>query len=114
MVEVEIYSSCAEKRPVKVNAIIDTGAQISCIPEKILKGMGIKDYSYEAVRFFSGKQEIKSYFINLSFGNINIQNTKVLAIDSDYGLLGRDILNQMAIFIDGPNKLIKLWPGNNK
>ena len=97
----------------QVNAIVDTGAVMTCIPESAIKKLDKSlVYSKIQVREFNGNiQERKTYFINISIANYEHKNIEVLAIPKEYALIGRDILNQHKVILDAPNQRWSLNDG---
>lgn len=90
----------------QVNAIVDTGALMTCIPESSLRKLGGSlVYSTIIVKDINGNiQERKTYFINISIADYEYKNIEVLAIAKEYALIGRDILNQHKVILDAPNQ----------
>jgi len=91
-------------------AIIDTGATITCVPASIIDAIGRKNLSAtskKVVGAFRGRRsqlEKESYTVNLKLGNCYFENIEVVVLpDMEYGLIGRDILNDFKITFDGPN-----------
>lgn len=90
----------------QVDAIVDTGALMTCIPESEIKKLGeALLYKLIIVRDFNGNtQRRKTYFIDISIADYEHKNIEVIAISKEYALIGRDILNQHKIILDAPNQ----------
>ena len=57
-VEIEV-SSLERKKPVKLKALVDTGATLTALPEKIAKEIGIEPVSEEKVMTGAGMVKVK-------------------------------------------------------
>ena len=88
-----------------VKMLLDTGSDITLLPKASLGAMGIEPFEnkkYELVGFDgriieSGIFHLQVIFLGKRFtGNY-------CAVDDAVGILGRDILNQIAVLYDGPN-----------
>ncbi|HEY9875767.1 MAG TPA: retropepsin-like aspartic protease [Candidatus Obscuribacterales bacterium] len=103
---IQIYSPEDQLLTTEVNAIVDSGAVMSAIPLQAIEEINERslDYSWITVRGAIGKeQRRKTYIINIRLGNYYFDDWEVIAIDKEYGLIGRDILNQYKIILDAPN-----------
>jgi len=90
------------KRTIKT--IIDTGADISTIPQALIDALGLHPRGYRHYRF-PGEKDIRvapTYYVSLKIPDAPLLNTAVIATDDKFALLGRDILNQFVLQADGP------------
>jgi len=85
-------------------ALIDSGAFMTAVPEdfvdklKILPARKIK-----GVKGYKGKgQSHSTYFVDVSFNGYAFY-TEVMAVKRKNVLIGRDILNQLKLILDGKN-----------
>jgi hypothetical protein len=85
--------------------LIDSGADITLVPETSIDILDSKfdpDESYE-LRAFDGKRSVAhSVQLELMFLRRTVRG-RFLIIDSETGILGRDVLNHFAIVLDGPS-----------
>ncbi len=97
---------------IKVRMLIDTGADISFIPKSAIKeleksGGNKLPYDMVEVEDFNGDRfNQKVYFLTLlpqPDGLGNGQTVMFLEFDEENGVLGRDVLNQYSICLDGKN-----------
>ena len=86
-------------------ALLDTGSDVSCIPLKIAKELGMNPSSYEPLEGVSGKiSELPIYDLNIIFNGKTYSNHIIYGFaDEDYLLIGRDIMNEFHICFDGIN-----------
>lgn len=107
-------SSLGTKRWVgDFEAIIDTAAEITCLPEHVIKSIAdlATFYNFIDVQWPSGKTtKQKTYLIHLKLDRCEVRNLEVIALEADVAIIGRDVLNKHKITLDGPNEisLIKL------
>ena len=87
-----------------VPMLLDSGADVTLIPKASVDSLGIivdTGPRYELMGFDGTKSIAKSAELDLVF----LQRTftgRFLLIDQDWGILGRDVLNHVAILLDGP------------
>lgn len=87
-----------------IEAIVDSGATMTCIPESIIARVGYLEYSHQKVRDANNNVVLrKSYILNITIGNYTFNDLEVIGFSKSYALLGCDILNQSKIMLDAPN-----------
>lgn len=87
-------------------AIIDTGASITCVPKSIIAALGKGRGSVAKpmkVRGALGTRNREVYVLDLELGNCYFPQVRVVVLDMEYALIGRDILNDYKITLDAPN-----------
>jgi predicted aspartyl protease len=84
--------------------LIDSGADVTLIPQTCAERLGLRSELREGVllRGFDGTAsaarvvEAEMLFLGCAFrGRFHV-------IDSDVGILGRNVLNQLSLVLDGP------------
>jgi predicted aspartyl protease len=85
-------------------ALIDTGADITVIPNDKISELGLQPRGYQNVRglFESEYQVAPIYYITLRINKDRHFQVKVVALESKHALIGRDILNRLYLTADGP------------
>ncbi len=109
-----IIAPHSSKRTSTTNAIVDSGAVISCIPESILTDIDQNnlDYSIKNVQGpFGGIRERKTYFVSIRIGACLFDRIEVLSIEKHYAIIGRDLLNSYKVSLDPINKI---WSVKNQ
>ena len=101
-----------EKEEVKCR--FDTGASRTTIPKSILTKMGFSPKIHEPVRDYFGKvNDCPVYIANISIERYSFTQIKVLSTNDNVGLIGRDILNQWILLLDGKRQFFytkkKMW-----
>lgn len=83
---------------------IDTGAYKTAFPEKWVTKLNLVPVSEERMKGYKkGEQKHNTYFVNVTLKGYNFPYTEAVAIDRKNILIGRDILNQLKLILDGKN-----------
>ncbi len=87
-----------------VALLIDSGADVTMVPEASVTVLGVRIESAETYELQSFDQHIsKAHPANLEM--VFLRRTfrgRFLVIDQEWGILGRDVLNHLSILLDGP------------
>ena len=83
---------------------IDSGADVSLVPESSVRRLGLEpdeQRGYEVMAFDGSTRVATSVrcdliFLGRAYGGV------FLVVEGPYGILGRDILNHVALVLDGP------------
>lgn len=89
-----------------VRLLIDTGADVTLLPRDSVAEIGVNEQLMEGYELtgFDGSTSITPLVIlEVLFVNRSFQGKYVL-IDEPVGILGRDVLNQVRLVLDGPNQ----------
>jgi len=92
--------------------LVDTGADITTLPRKLVAELRLLQFSEVLVSGFDESPRLcDTYLVKLRINEWQIGDAEVVLEDDSYGLLGRDILNQCLITLDGPGlKLMIQYP----
>lgn len=92
-----------------LNAKIDTGADITTIPKTVFLQPQIPPCREVLAVGYNGEEtRQRTYLVHLSIaGNIYAYH-EVMATTGRQALIGRDILNQWVVTLDGPNERIDI------
>ena len=86
-------------------AKIDTGADGSIIPEDLVQNLNLIDFDEIVTVAFNGRLEKQpSYLIDLAVAGRTFTDLEVVAAPIPYLLLGRDVLNQLVMILNGPEQ----------
>ncbi len=110
--QLEIINPAKPSQNDKVNAIVDSGAMITCLPESTVNNIGELEYDIVEARTANGKiVSLKKYIVHITISNDDnsnscqheVQDIAVLAIpNKGYALIGRDIINDYKVVLDAP------------
>ena len=102
---IEISNPANPSKSCQVNALVDSAADMTFIPESDIKSLGNLVSGIIKIRDANGNiKTMRTYFINLKIAEYNLPGLEVIAIPFTNALLGRDILNRFKIVLDGPNQ----------
>ena len=95
---------------ISLTALVDSGADITTIPEPIITRLKLRRVDFSLVSGFGkGVIEASVYSATLSIeGILRSKIWRILGWNEDYALIGRDLLNQLITVLNGPNGKLKL------
>jgi predicted aspartyl protease len=86
--------------------LLDTGADITLLPRKAADQIGataINGLSYELIEFDGTRSSAAVADLDMVFLSRRFRG-KYALVDSEQGVLGRDILNHLVLVLDGPGQ----------
>lgn len=87
-----------------VPMLLDTGADVSLLPRAPLASLAMSDAEQCEIEGFNGTKTaapvIKAELIFLG----KTFRGEFLLVDNWHGILGRNVLNNLSLFLDGPNQ----------
>jgi hypothetical protein len=89
-----------------VPLLLDTGADVTLLPRSAIEQLAvpiIADQQYELVGFDGSKSFASVVTLEMIFLKRSFRG-RFLLIDEAHGILGRDILNHLALVLDGPRQ----------
>lgn len=102
-ISVRLSHDVHDERTVEINAKLDTGADITAIPSDIVEQLNLRHSGEMAFEDFDGHLFHKDiYAIRIKLPTGQHGRINVLTIPSDHVLLGRDVINQFRLLLDGP------------
>ena len=87
-----------------VPMLIDSGADLTLIPARFIEDLRLEvdqSESYELEGFDGNRSMAESVQLELVFLRRNFRG-RFLLVNSESGILGRNVLNHFAILLDGP------------
>ena len=87
-------------------ALVDTGADATIVPLHHLLEIGAEESAPGWLRGIVGERlPIKPYFVDIRLGDVAIPGIRVVGhLPAEDILLGRDVLNKLPLFLDGPQQ----------
>lgn len=91
-------------RTISVAAQLDTGADLTAIPQAILQPLALPDAGDLLVAGYDGSlARLPMYYLSLTVAEYTLAPFRVVAISGERALLGRDALNQFFTHLNGPD-----------
>jgi hypothetical protein len=106
--QVHLQSKVARIGPFQ--ALLDTGADATFVPIDLLEQIKVGESGPATVRsHFGERQRVRLYVVSFEFDHLLIPGIYVVGDDlSDEIILGRDVLNSLPLFLDGPQRTTDL------
>ncbi|MCI0474885.1 MAG: retroviral-like aspartic protease family protein [Anaerolineales bacterium] len=84
-------------------ALVDSGADVSLVPTRLLAKINAAEGRTVTIRSHFGERLLaRMYAIPLSVESITLPGIFVVGSSDDEIILGRNVLNKLALFLDGP------------
>ena len=103
--------SSSSDNKTEVTVVADTGSGITCLPNEVIAKLGNLRYTSIKVRSPLDNNKVTStilYLVRLELGG-TIHDIKAMVISKDYGIIGRDVLNDHKIVLHAPEPLEEWW-----
>lgn len=94
----ESYRAC--------EALVDSGADMTAVPGALIQNLGLLQVSSVLVgRGLDANNVVEEpvFAAAIQVPVLGVRIMQVLGHPERYALLGRDVLNELAVFLDGPN-----------
>jgi predicted aspartyl protease len=93
--------------------LVDTGADGTLVPARIVRRLGLPPVDGVAVSGVDGlKQRATVHLASVELGELRVK-ARIIAF-ADEAILGRDVLNQGIVTLDGPSLAISLQPAAHR
>jgi predicted aspartyl protease len=108
--EISVYPPRTPAREARLTVLIDTGADVSTLPLRVLKRIGA-EYLETATLLgvAGGRITVDPYRIAVRVGPHTAPTLRVAGVASTTdAVLGRDVLNHLKVTLDGPAHTIEI------
>lgn len=104
VIEVGVRGPGQDSREVRVTALVNSGADATMLPIQVLRSVGARYVQTRYVRGVTGTRQVADTFLAvIKIGPHTIPIPEAVAVvRGEEAILGRDVLNQMVITLDGP------------
>ena len=91
-----------------IPALVDTGADQTILPTKLLELLRVPESGAATIRGFDNKPDVyKLYVIRLQIRDLPVIELEVVGSEAvTHAIVGRDVLNRYDIRLDGPNRVM--------
>jgi hypothetical protein len=86
--------------------LLDSGAEITLLPQALVEQLGIPSDTaprYEVMGFDGNRSSAPAADLDLILLG-KVFRGRYLLLNQEHGILGRDILNHLAVLLDGPRR----------
>lgn len=97
--------------------LIDTGADIGCVPKRIIRQLELSrgymlPYTDVSIQGVNGASETYNAYMLIidAEGLGKTIEAELVAMDNESFIIGRDVINQFRILFDGPQSIWNLAP----
>jgi len=108
-VSLAVPNSLFSKQFVKSPALLDSGADITVIPQWIAQQLQLKYVDEILASGYDGTpKKTFIYSVKIIFNNLGDFVIRTIASDIEYVLIGRDILNKWSLFLKGRGNIFEI------
>jgi predicted aspartyl protease len=108
-----VYIDC--QRPLEpterltLPALVDTGADLSTLPSDAIQRLQLVPLDEIPVASYRGETVLAAtYLTRMHMGSWTIDTVEIIAGGEEYAILGRDVLNQFSLVLDGPHSVLEI------
>jgi predicted aspartyl protease len=95
---------------ISLQALVDTGSDLSGIAISVLRHMGVKPVDSASTVDFDGfRSENPLYIVSIKVGGVYLSHVLILGIRADEPFLGRNVLNELDLNLNGPERRLTLY-----
>ena len=93
-----------------VPALVDTGADQTVIPERLILALGLIQLDQQLVRGFDGSPRLLPTFLTrIQVRDLPRFDLEIIASPAiENAILGRDVLNRYKVVLDGPGQVMTI------
>ena len=108
ILDIEILS--IEKKAFLEKGKIDTGADMTLIPKKLVESLDLKETGEVELKGVNSSRICKTYDVFVKIGEIEFDLLQVVATERNNVLIGRDLINLWQMNLDGENEIGEINP----
>ncbi len=112
VLEIRLSPPCESARTNVLPALIDTGADFTLVPLRWLLEIDAPEVRWAFLRgLWSEPRNVTLYLVDVHFENQVLPGVEVAAVEDEEDMevvLGRNILNDLIVLLDGPREQVDL------
>ncbi len=109
ILEIQVENPFQKELRRTASAVLDIGSDITAIPQFLLRALKLKDSSKVSMTGIDGMTlQHNAYLVNLTVEGFPFERLEVIDWRGDEVLLGRDVLNEFEITLDGKNRQFEM------
>jgi hypothetical protein len=98
--------SLSDVRQIEADALVDTGAVRSCVPQLLLDRIGLQSYEHAMVEYANGQKETVGLVYGVLFDILHRRSSDDALVLGDEVLIGQTLLEKMDLLVDCPNRRV--------
>jgi predicted aspartyl protease len=108
--EIRLINPLSGQKSVLFHAVLDTGADTTVVPTKLLKQLGLHPLRKEQVRgLWGGYGVVQVFVVDFEMDGRLLDGIEVLGTPEERQILiGRNLSNQLRLYLDGPEQTVEL------
>lgn len=114
VIEVVVQSPHNRRNRALLPALVDTGADVSALPSSVLANLRVDAVGQIEIAGLENKYTLEPlYEVQLRVSTHTRLTAEVISSEHDFIILGRDVLNQLILRLDGPSLALEIegtWP----
>ena len=104
-----IYCPVDRRRVTSVLGEIDTGADISVVPQRVVNALKLIPRRVLTTEGYDGTQsQWPAYMVDLEVEGHTVSDVEVIALRRQNGILGRDVLNHLIVTLNGKELIVEI------
>jgi predicted aspartyl protease len=104
-----LFKPAQPSRVIEIDLVIDSGADITLIPETELAKLGARPVSRETVIDFNQEEwPARVYEVGIKILELDFPYVRVIGLGRDRAIMGRDLLNGLVVTLNGPGRLARV------
>lgn len=109
VMEVSLSIPGAQSVILKSPALLDSGADITVIPEQIVQELQLKYVDEITACGYDGvPKQVFIYSVKLIFDGLGNFIVRAITLNNDHALIGRDIINKWSLLLEGKKKIFEI------
>lgn len=92
----------------RVRGLIDTGADVTMIPVRLVDELGLIAAGAVGIRGVAGREVFGRYCAGLTIGGVEFKPISAVAMPRDTALIGRNMINLWRMTLDGKMETIDI------
>jgi len=110
VLEISLSSPVSQGEAIKIPALLDSGADITVIPQDIVYKLQLKYVDRLPTSGYDGSSKDSCvYSVKIAIENLGNYIIKVIALERDNVLVGRDMLNKWSILLKGREEIFEIF-----
>lgn len=93
-----------ERRELRRKALIDSGADCTCLPQRVIDELGLKPVDEITVAGATCSATARVYWTRVQIEGVGDFTVRAIGLPRSDALLGRDIINRWRLLLDGPGR----------